>query len=132
MPNRVGERGKPCLTPILHLISFYHRLLLLNLEIKFSYNLIVAALNSKGTFSSSNLFHRLFLGIVSKSFLKSTKKQNILDLSLRQSTTMILSVTRWSGVECFILKLACPLARLPSLSSHMLIFLAKIIPYNLA
>ena len=80
----VGERGKPCLTLILHLIFFDHPSLVLNLIMKFSYNLIAAALNSKGTFSSSNVFHRLFLGTVSKAFLKSTKQQKRLDLSLRQ------------------------------------------------
>src|ERR1700721_167525 len=99
MPNRVGERGKPCLTPMLHLISFDHPSLLFSLAITFSYNLIAAALNSRGTFSSSNLFQKLYLGTVSKAFLKSTKQQNKLDLSLRHSSAMILSVTRWYVVE---------------------------------
>ena len=128
----MGERGKPCLTPILQLISFYYPLLVLNLEMTFSYNLIAETLNSEGTFSSYDLVRRLFISIVSKPFLKSTKKQKRLDLSLRHSTTMILSVTRWSIVEWFRLKPAWPLALLPSLSSHILIFFFKIIPYNLA
>ena len=87
IPKRVGERGQPCLTSILHLIFFYHPSLVLNLVMTFSYNLIVMTLNSKGTFSSSNLFHRLFLGTVSKAFLKSTKQHKRLDLSLRHSST---------------------------------------------
>ena len=132
MPNRVGERGQPCLTPILHLISFDHPSFLFNLAISFLYNLIAAALNSKGTFSSSNLFYTLFLGKASKAFLKSTKQQKRLDLSLRHYSTMILSVTRWSIVDCCLLKPAWPLARLPSLSSQMLNLFSKIIPYNLA
>ena len=122
--------GKPCLTLILHFISFDHPSLLLNLEMTFSYNLIAAALNLKGTFSSYNLFHRLFLCTISKAFLKYTNKQKRLDLSLRHSSTMILSVRMWSVVECFLLKPASPLACLPSLSSHMLIFFSEIIPYN--
>ena len=126
MPNKVGKRGKPCLNLLLHLISFNHPSLLLNLVMTFSYDLIAAALNLKGTFSSSNLFHRLFLGTVSKSFLKSTKQEKRLDLSLRHSSTIILSVTRWSIVECFLLKPAWPLACLPSLSIQLLIFFSKI------
>ena len=132
MPKRVGERGQPCLTLILHLIFFEHPSLVLNLAMTFSYNLIGVDLNSRETFSSSNIFHSLFLGIVLKSFLKSTKQQNRLDLSLWHSSTMILSLTRWSIVEWYFLKPAWPLALLPSLSSHMLIFFSKIIPYNLA
>ena len=117
---------------MLHLISFNHPSFFLNLAMKFSYNLIATALNSKGTFSSYNMFHRLFLGTVSKAFLKSTKQQKRLDLSLRHSSTMILRVTRWYVVECCLLKPACTLALLPSLASHILIFFSKIIPYNLA
>ena len=132
MPKRVGERGKPCLTPILNLIFFYHPSLFSNLAMTLSYNIIVAAFNLKGTFSTTNLFHRLFLGTVSKSFLNSMKQQKRLDLSLRHSSTIILSVTRWSIVECFLLKPAWPLPCLPSLSSQMLIFFSKIIPYNLS
>ena len=82
IPNRVGERGKPYLTPILHLISLDHPSLFLNLARTFSYNLIVAALNSKGTFNSSNLFHRLFLGTISKAFIKCMKQHKRLDLLL--------------------------------------------------
>src|ERR1700728_1960736 len=99
MPNRVGERGQPCLTLMLHLISFNHPSLLFSLAIRFSYNIIAVALNSRGTFSSSNLFQRLYLGTVSKAFIKSTKQQNKLDLSLLHSSALILSVTRSSVVK---------------------------------
>ena len=132
MENRVGERGKPYLTPILHLIYFDHPSFLFNLEITFSYNLIATALSSKGTFSSSNLFHRLFLGTVLKAFLKPTKLKKGLDLSIWHSSTMILNVMRWSVVECYLLKSTWLLACLPSLLGQMLNFFSKIIPYNLA
>ena len=98
----------------------------------FSYNLITTALNSKGTLSFSSLFHKLFLGTVSKDFLKSTKQQNRRDLLLWNSSAMILSVTRWSVVKWFLPKPAWSSAYLPSISSHVLIFFSKIIPYNLA
>ena len=107
-------------------------LIALKLAITFSYNLIAVSLSSKETFSSSNLFHRLFLGTVSKDFLNSTKQQKRLDLSLRNSSTMNLSVMRWSVVEFYLLKPAWPLARLPSLSSQMLNLFSKIISYNLS
>jgi hypothetical protein len=52
------EQGTPFLTMMLQLISSDHALVLLNLEITFSYNLVTTTLNSKGTFISSNLFLR--------------------------------------------------------------------------
>jgi hypothetical protein len=82
MPKKVGDKGQPCLTPILQLIYSDHPSVFLNLEITFSYNLIAVALNSKGTFSSSNLFQRLVLGTMSKYFLKSMKQQRRLVLLL--------------------------------------------------
>jgi hypothetical protein len=99
MSKRVGDKGQPCLTPILQLISFDHPSAFLNLEITFSYNLIVATLNLKGTFVSFNLSQSFFLGIVIKRFLKSTKHQKILVLVLWKSFVMILKVTIWSTVE---------------------------------
>ena len=74
IPKREREMGKPCLTPILQLMSFDQPLMFLNLAITFSYIFITTTLNLKGTIDSSNLFHKLFLGIVSKAFLKSTKQ----------------------------------------------------------
>jgi hypothetical protein len=38
--KRVGDMGKPCLTPILQLISSNQPLVFLNLAITFSYNLM--------------------------------------------------------------------------------------------
>ena len=52
MKKRVWDRVKPCLTPILHLISFDQPSLFLKLVIKLSYNLITTTLNSKRTFES--------------------------------------------------------------------------------
>ena len=130
--KRVGESGHPCLTPILQLISFDHPYVLLNLAMSLSYILIATTLNSKGTFSSSNLFHKLFLGIVSKAFLKSTKQKKRLHLILWQSSTIILRVMRWYVVEWCLLNPTWLLACLPSLSSQTLILLSKMIPYSLA
>src|ERR1700678_331614 len=75
MQKMVGDKGQPCLTSILQLISFDQPLVFLNLEIMFSYILIATTLNSRDTFISSNLFQRFFLGIMSKAFLKSMKQQ---------------------------------------------------------
>jgi hypothetical protein len=99
MPKRVGDKGQPCLTPILQLISFDQPSMFLSLAITFSYILIAAALNSRDTFISSNLFQRFFLGTMSKAFLKSTKQQKRLVLVLWNSSAMIIKVTRWSTVE---------------------------------
>src|ERR1700689_2057823 len=96
MPKRVGDKGQPCLTLILQLISFDQPSMFLNLEITFSYILIATTLNLRGNFISSNLFQRFFLGTMSKAFLKSTKQQKRLVLVLRNSSAMILKVTRWS------------------------------------
>jgi hypothetical protein len=99
MPKRVGDKGQPCLTLILQLISFDQPSVFLNLAIMFSYILIAATLNSRGTFISSNLFQRFFLGTMSKDFIKSTKQQKRLVLVLQNSFAMILKVTRWSTIE---------------------------------
>jgi hypothetical protein len=99
MPKMVGDKGQLCLTSILQLISFDQRSVFLNLAIMFSYIRIAVALNLRGTFISSSLFQRFFLGTMSKSFLKSTKQQKRLVLVLRNSFAMILKVTRWSTVE---------------------------------
>jgi len=116
----------------LQLIYSDQPLVFLKLVMAFLYNLIATSLNLKGTFSFSNLFHKLFLGTVSKSFLKSKKQQKRLDLVLMHSYPMILSVMRWSMVEWYLIKLAWPLALLPWLSCHMLILFSRIIPYYLA
>jgi len=50
MPNRVGNKGQQFLTPLLQLISSNQHLVVLNLEINFSHNLITIAFNSKGIF----------------------------------------------------------------------------------
>ena len=92
----------------------------------------MTSLKSKETLSSSSLFHRLFLGAVSKYFLKSTKQQNRWDLLLQHSSPMILSVTRWFVAKWFLLKYAWSLSHVSSISSHSLVFFSKIIPYNLA
>jgi hypothetical protein len=73
MPKRVGNKGQPYLNPILWLISSDHPSVFLNMEIMFSYKFITVVVNSKGTFSSSNLSQSFFLGTMSKYFLKSTK-----------------------------------------------------------
>ena len=64
--------GQPCLTPILQLSPSYLPSKFLDLTITLSYNRITTTFNSKGTFSSSNIFQRLLLAIVSNSFRKST------------------------------------------------------------
>jgi hypothetical protein len=99
MPKRVWDKGQPYLTPILQLISFDHPSVFLNLTITLSYILIVGALNLRGTFISSNLFQRFFLGTMSNDFLKSTKQQKRLVLVLWNFSAMILKVTGWSTVE---------------------------------
>ena len=132
IPETIRERGKPCSTPILQLIYQYQPSVFLNLGMIFLYKLIATTIDSKGTFTSTNLFHKLILGFVSKSYLKTTKQQKGLDLLLWHSSAMILSVTRWSVVEWFLLKLAWPLSHLPYISIHSLIFFSKIISYSLA
>ena len=127
MPKRVGDKGQPCFTPILELISF-DQPSMFYLTIMFPYILISTSLNSRDTFISSNLLQSFFLGTMSKDFLKSTKQQNILVLVLHNSFAMILKVTIWSTFEWYLLNLAWPLALLPWLSSQMLIFFSKIIP----
>jgi hypothetical protein len=130
MPKRIGDREQPCLTLILLLIYFNQPSLFLTLEITFSYNLTATTLNLKGTLSSSNLFHRLVLGTVSKDFLKSTKQQRRLILSLQHSSTMILKVTRYSIVKWYPLSPTWPLALYPWISSYVSIFFSKIIPHD--
>jgi hypothetical protein len=84
MPKRLGDKGQPCLTPILLLIYFNHPSVFLNLAIMFSYILIASALNSRSTFISSNLFLRFFLGTMSKDFLNSTKQQKSIGFSIAE------------------------------------------------
>lgn len=50
MSKRVGERGQPCVTLILQIISSNQPLVFLNLAMTFSYNLITTTLNLKRTF----------------------------------------------------------------------------------
>ena len=107
MPKSVGERGQPCLTPILQFIYGVHPSLFLNLEMTILYNLIATTLNSKGTLSSSSLFHRLFLGTISKAFLKSTKQQNRSHFYNDPKCHNVFS--GWM----ILLKLAWPLSYLP-------------------
>jgi len=85
MPKRIGDKGQPCLIPILNLIYFDHPLVFLNLEIMFSYILIATSLNLRGTFISSNLFQRFFLETMSKVFLKSSKQQKRLILVFKKN-----------------------------------------------
>jgi len=127
MPKRVGDKGQPCLTPILQLIYFNQPSVFLNLEITFSYSLIASSLNSKGTFISSNLFQRFFLGTMSNAFLNSTKQQKRLVLVLQNSSAMILKVTILPTIAWYLLNSAWTLALLPWLSIQRLIFFSKII-----
>ena len=76
MQKKVAERGHPCLTPILQLICFDHRLVFLNLEITFSYNLIAVYLNLKGTFVSSNLLQKKNIGFIIMAFMRNDPKYN--------------------------------------------------------
>jgi hypothetical protein len=99
MPKRVRDKGQPCLSPILQLISSYHPSVFLKLSMKFSYNLTTTSLSSEGVFLSSNLIQRLVLGTVSFVFLKSMKQQRRLGLLLQRSSIMIIIVTRWYAIE---------------------------------
>jgi len=56
MPKWVGDRGQPCLNFILQLIYFDQPLVILNLEIMFSYNLTTIFLIRDETFRSPNPF----------------------------------------------------------------------------
>ena len=73
MPKRVGDKGQPCFTQILQLISFDQPLVFLNLAITISYILIATTLNSRGTFISSNLFQGIFPRNHVKNFSKVNK-----------------------------------------------------------
>lgn len=70
MPKRVGDKGHPCLTQILHLISSDQPSVVLSLAITFSYNLVRTTLNLRGTIISSSLFHNSVLRMLLQSILK--------------------------------------------------------------
>jgi hypothetical protein len=77
MPKRVGDKGQPCLTLILQLISFDQPSVFLNLAIMFSYILIATSLKLERHFylfqPIPKVFPRNHVKIFSK-VNKATKK----------------------------------------------------------
>jgi len=62
------------MTPTLHLLFLDQPSVVRGVEITSLYNLATTTLELRGNMISSSLFRRFSLGMVSKSFLKSTKQ----------------------------------------------------------